>query len=399
MFRGTGKDGHGAAPRNALTGHMDEWEALAVDYLDGQLDPEANAAVELHLRECPACAARLQAQRGALTVLRESPLEDPPVELEDKVLGELLFPAKGAATVSRARGDQSPRWSRVWRKRVRPWIPATVAVAALFLALVSYGLYRSTADDSVQFEGTTSVAVATGGAESDRAAEENAAVPSTTAAGTSYAPLGVTTTTAGATTTAVGAGGDTTVTAAVGPENTEAPPEGYATSETTQDRKKMISNLASAEAPAYFMFETPASNDEQSVEVVAQAVEQITTFTGLEPLDDSFTPAGTTFVAFVPRDDATQLVDLLRSIGASLGLVVGLGTEPPGAAADFVAGLVDRKRDFPELSAYRTPQPAVLQWSFTTSTLVPSDGAPRDGETVTPDEAGTHVLVVIFVGG
>jgi hypothetical protein len=55
------------------------------------------------------------------------------------------------------------------------------------------------------------------------------------------------------------------------------------------------------------------------------------------------------------------------------------------------------KAKLPELSAYRTPQPAVSGWSFTTSTLVPASETPPDTGWATPDEAGTHVLIVIYV--
>ena len=77
-------------------------------------------------------------------------------------------------------------------------------------------------------------------------------------------------------------------------------------------------------------------------------------------------------------------------------------TEPiavPGAAGPpyYGAALRDNKASLPELSASKTPQPAVTKYSFTTSTVV-ADSAELPPDWTGPDEAGTHVLVVIYLG-
>ena len=167
----------------------------------------------------------------------------------------------------------------------------------------------------------------------------------------------------------------------------------------------MIADLRDAGAPVYFYFDATslALTGGDSAAAGTAVAHQITALTGLEPPDQTLELDGPTFAAYVPRDDATALVDLLRSIGTNLQLTVNLAWQPGGKNSDgsadaFANILQQRKSELPELSAYRTPQPAVSSWSFTTSTLVPgADRPPGSIDAVTPDEAGTHVLVVIYV--
>jgi hypothetical protein len=325
--------------------------------------------------------------------LQESPLDDPPLELEDKVIGELLFSSKPARTPGRQWVQEPSRWSSMWRRKIRPWIPATVGVAAVFLALVSYGLLRSNGEDAVQYEATTSVAYSDAAARDDGGDETlGAALTTAAAAETTVAGAGAEMAPTVASPTATTAAPATTTT------ETEATTTIIKAAAVTQDPKTMIANLEDAEAPAYFMFEAAEPGDRDSAEQsAAAAAQQITALTGLEPVDSALSLGGPTFAAFVPREDAKQLVDLLRSIGASLQLVVSLGSEPPETAAGPAARLMERKSGFPELSAHRTPQPAVLGWSFTTSTLAQSTDGTGGAGPLPPDEAGTHVLVVIYL--
>jgi hypothetical protein len=122
---------------------------------------------------------------------------------------------------------------------------------------------------------------------------------------------------------------------------------------------------------------------------------QIEALTELTPLPEDLWLGGPTFAAYLPRDDAGQLVDLVRSIGASVGLVVGLITAPAAATSETRSRIVESKRDLCELIANRTAKPAVANWSFTTSTLLPLTD--RQDDWLPPDEAGTHVLLVIYV--
>ena len=168
------------------------------------------------------------------------------------------------------------------------------------------------------------------------------------------------------------------------------------------DRDDMITNLEGAQAPVYFAFEATTaageSPDDGAVQKAsASVVEQIITFTNLQPLDDTLSLGGPTFAAYVPYDDAEEFVDLLRSIGATAQLGLTLSLEPPETAADIVARLLERKKDFPWLYAKRTPPPAVSDYTFTTSTTARAGTGTGATDQASPDEAGTHVLVLIFL--
>lgn len=372
--------------------HVDDWAELAVDYLDGRLDPKTKVEVDRHLRDCAECAARLQAQRGMMKLLQDACLDDPPADLERRVLDGILSPSRAVKPLVRPPVKEPLTW---WHRGIRPWIPATVAVAALLMAIAGYGLIRSNADLSMK---TGEVAAPSTSADQVAGA--------TTARGEA---LGATTTAAGATTTL--AAGETTTTSF----STEI----YA---ATEDREVMITNLEAAQAPAYFVFQGTSSStpgDDQSSgptttingqtvdteaanavspEQAEAVVSQIVASTGLVPLDSALSFGGPTFAAYVPRDDAAQLVDLLRSIAGSLDLTLSQEMEPPGSAAKFAARLMERKIELPVLAANRAPQPAVSDPVFTNSTLVPASGQKEGGtELVPPDDAGTHVLIVIFV--
>jgi len=388
MSRGDQQKSRRTEPSAGPFGHVDDWEGLAVDFIDGRLDPQTAAAVEAHLNKCPECAGRLRTQQAMISLLRDIPLEAPPYRLEDRVLDKVLAPAESVRRADRDRIQEPSRWSLIWRRKVRPWVPATIGVAAVFLAIVGYGLLRPNADeDLARYEATTTVAYSAAQTATDsRGVQATASAPAAESV-TTAAPM---------TTMAAEATATTTTAGMVG-----APPEETAVvtmaAAGTQDRKAMIANLEEAETPAYFVFDATVSGDgDPAKKATASVVEQIAALTGLEPLEDEFALDGPTFAAFVPRDDAVQLVDLLQAISASVQLPVSLEMRPPDAAAQTAARLLERKDALPELSARRT-QPAVAGWTFTTSTLArAADGA--GGTTPTPpDEAGTHVLVVIYL--
>ena len=415
MFWGKRPNDHTVAPAGAISGHVDDWEDLAVDFVDGTLDAETARSVEQHLAGCPECAARLQRQQSVLTLLHETPLFDAPAEIENQVVDEVLWPREARRariyTVSR---------SAAWR-RAGTWIPATVIVVAVLVGVVGFAVLRSGAGLDEAMNATT-----------------------VAAAGTTYA---ADTTSAGAPTLeSAGAGDASTPTTA--PMIASVPSTGAPTGTTTrtsseedgtsakafgpavQDRGEMITGASSAtDMPAYFLFESvPAAppEDEQPGDTPqttipspitgdgdtlltaeqAQAVaSQITALTGLEPLDDSlafgnpaFAAYLPTFAAYLPRNDTDEFVDLLRSIGSSLGLTVSWTPEPGQAVWDWTPVLLEGKTGLAELSATRTPSPAVSSWTFTTSTLAPpADPAGEPAPVVTPDDEGTHVLVVILL--
>jgi len=397
--------------------HVDDWAEVGVDYLDGQLDQDARAAVESHLAGCPECAARLRKQQSVVRFLQETPLYDPPEDLEYRAIGEIVFPSPGGQPLARPVEAARPSRTPGWYRTLRAWIPATVAVVALLAAVVGYGIARSgsgpeTAANSSRAAGDLTT----------MAASATTAAPEATMAGPA-----ATTTSAGATTSTA---------LAAGPPATDAAP---VTIVATQDRKTMIRAIESAQTPVYVSFRAPIAapaGDDQSTTTsaaggadttatetqttaggatettagapadtmtlptvsrsqAASIVQQITGFTGLLPLDESLWLDGPTYAAFLPREDAEELVDLVRSIGVSLGLVVRVEGGPPATAKNSPESLLERKKSFVVLAAQRALQPATWGYDFTTSTLAAGSG--EQSGTPMPDEAGTHVIVVIWI--
>lgn len=387
MFDGDHKTNRPTEPSKSLSGHVDDWVELAVDFVDGRLDPQTTAAIERHLDECPACAGRLRTQETVAGLLHAFPQEDPPFRLEDQVLDEVFAATRPTYASSHDRTQEPSRWSLVWRRRLRPWIPATIGVAAVFLAIIGYGLLRPGGSDLAREAAIpASYSEARTMTDGEEAAAElpagTPAIPTTAAPMTTTAAAEVTTTTA-----------ETDIPAEP-PENTTAVAMMAA---GTQDRGAMIVNLEEAAAPAYFVFDAAALADEDSaLKSAASVAEQIVALTGLQPLHDPLALDGPTFAAFVPRNDAAQLVDLLRSIGASAQIPVFMDVRPPDAAAEATTRLFAHKGDLPTLSARRI-QPGVAGWTYTTSTMAKSGEGTADTGQVLPDEAGTHVLVVIYI--
>ena len=130
-----------------------------------------------------------------------------------------------------------------------------------------------------------------------------------------------------------------------------------------------------------------------SEEWVEETVEQLKAFTELEPLPASFGLKEPVYAAYLSHDHVSAFVDLLLAIAASIRLEVSMQAE---AGEDWEAAAVisEHKDELPVLLSHLLPQPSVARYSFTTSTIVPPDGS--DDETVTPDEAGTHVLTVLL---
>lgn len=411
MVRAEQPDGKRTPTGRVLAGHVDEWEDLALDYVDGVLDAETKALIDAHLDVCSSCAGRLEVQRSVATTLKRLPLEEAPAHLEDRVLGEIMFPSRPAPTVRAAAAERS-RWSDLWRSRVRPWIPATVAVVALFAALISFGVFRGGIADEAEITTTAAGAVVMsddgrGANEAGSDAPPTTAAPAATMPGPGLASSGgeqsADATTVGTESTYAAAETPTTTTMAT--FGTEPPPP-ERTPTTIQDKKQMVAEIKAADAPLYFVFESrdsKAGPDTTRDHAGAELANQITMLTGLQPVDAGLALGSSTFVAYVPKEDAAAVVELLQSIGASLQLSVGLAWEPIATRVatgetDYPSSLRDRETEFPELDAQRKP-PSVSAWSFTTSTLV-DQSAERTVSSgwVAPDEAGTHVLIVIYLG-
>jgi hypothetical protein len=388
--RGNNPDGHEAAPMRALSGHIDDWEDVAIDYLDDHVDDNTKAAVELHLRECSVCAARLQTQQNVFALLKQTPLADPPSGLEDRVLGELSFTPKPAVrAIARPQAHEPSRWSTIWTRRAMRWVPATVGIAAVLVAVVAYGLVGSHGGNSA------SVTTASASAREQMAADNAGAAA--TSGGAAINPEAAALTTAAATETTTGPT-DTTmaplvgVTGAgdsVGSSSTTVTAKYYP--DATQEAATMVADLQTAAGPVYFVFEGTGLDGPGAAETAASVVDQINLATGLVPLDGTLSLGGPTFAAYLLRVDATQLVDTLWSIAASLKLTVSLGTRPPDAFAEPAALLTD-EAELPALSADSTA--SIKQWRITP---LDADSQPAVTGAGTSDDAGTRVLVVIYV--
>jgi len=172
------------------------------------------------------------------------------------------------------------------------------------------------------------------------------------------------------------------------------------------ERKQMIKGLETTEIPAYVVFLPETSDSAEpgvavSAEQAADVAGQLAQFSGLQPLDRQLWLDGPTYAAYLPRIDCEELVDLVRSIGTSLGLTVMLKFDPPEQAGERVARLLAAKARFPVLEASRAPQPAIWGFNFTTSTLAPETGGPETGgqatTTTLPDEGGKHILLIIYI--
>jgi hypothetical protein len=266
------------------------------------------------------------------------------------------------------------------------------------------------------------------------------AAPATTAAAATLAGAAETMTTAAAATTTTAAG-------AAGPPVTDQAPTTFV---ATQDRKAMIKAIETAQTPAFVSFRAPVTPPTDSgtgtqdsttssagsaatssasatdttagpatettapitsatdavtpeakvfapvtEEAAANVVAQLEGFTGMQPLDPSLWLGGPTYAAFLSRQDAEELVDLVRSIGASVGLVVRLEGGPPAAVKESSGRLLENKSLFPMLRANRALQPATWGYDFTTSSVTRASG--DQAGTATPDEAGTHVIIVIWI--
>jgi Putative zinc-finger len=63
-----------------------EAEGNLCDYLDGALAPAGHAAMELHLSECPRCAALARDARAAMAFMSRADTVEPPPELVGRIL-------------------------------------------------------------------------------------------------------------------------------------------------------------------------------------------------------------------------------------------------------------------------------------------------------------------------
>jgi len=121
-------------------------EAQEIDhgYLDGELDPVHNLALEQHLRECARCARSLQGQQSLRKAMAGGSLYfEAPKELEKRLRSAVRQASKAA----------SPRWSWRWASS---WGGAQVmgpmAAAAVVFLIAMPLLIRTSAEDRLSQE-------------------------------------------------------------------------------------------------------------------------------------------------------------------------------------------------------------------------------------------------------
>src|SRR5918997_6547271 len=119
----------------------DRFGGLLGPYVLGELTPEEERELELHLEECSSCWDELRVVWGIHNVLREAAASEPPPELR-------------ASTLARAKGESSAR-SRV---RWTVWVP--MAAALLVAAVLGFGLLRSMVDGPSEGVPLTATALA-----------------------------------------------------------------------------------------------------------------------------------------------------------------------------------------------------------------------------------------------
>jgi hypothetical protein len=381
MVRGRKIKDHGVLSGSVVSGHLDDWPELAVDYVDGSLDPSTKTAIQTHLQGCAQCAGRLALQQAALATFRQTPLAAAPAELESRVL-EQLSSASAKARAARV----AARQPSVRRRRVLspagPWLPALTGAAAVVGLVIA--LVVSHSPLGPDGTATTLAAEFSSGAGSAQTLRDAAADLTSTTAAVSLSSGD----TSAQSTEAAAVLGAANVAATAAPQ----PTGGYLV-----DQAGMVTALSQATAPAYFFFDT---SDGASV-TAAQAdtiASRVSSATGLQLMDQQLSSGVRAFVAYVPREDSTAVVNLLRSISDSLRLTVCLSLQPGAEVTSWAQAMLQDKYSLAELSASPSSPPAKSGWSYTTSTSPPTTvGTGKTPKSTLPDEAGTHVLVVIFM--
>jgi len=118
-----------------------EVEYLAPLYWSGELEAQAMAEVEQHLKECPACAREMATQEQCDEMLQETLLSEP---VHDEELRRQV----------RAEIQQAPRWSPS-----RVWLAVGTAAATVLLFVGIRSVYLAGTSDSVSTAGQVSASI------------------------------------------------------------------------------------------------------------------------------------------------------------------------------------------------------------------------------------------------
>lgn len=122
----------------------DEVERLAGAYIDGELALETALALEAHVEQCAACAARLVRVRAVSLTLQQAPYFKAPAALVARVGSSLSEPTNWPG----AQPERAPGRTR-WR---RPWMLSLASVAAVILVVAGVLRQRGATADAATAE-------------------------------------------------------------------------------------------------------------------------------------------------------------------------------------------------------------------------------------------------------
>lgn len=301
-----------------VLGHVQGWEGLALDYLEGRLGARERAYVDRHLASCPACRQQLDEQRWIAALASSVPQAAPPDYLEATVL-QALAPAETATdadgsltsdqTLARRRSSPS---SPSWASRLRALFqPRNLAIAGAVVAVVVVGTItlrtqHTALQDVAQVRAVS--ATTTLGATVDTSSEQgddgSAAGVSATSTPT-LPPASATTTSTGVVTSTTGEPPLTSAGVTSTEPGTTSTVEGD--SPTTTPRS-LVATVPGAPQPLWVAF----SFDDASLEATVTEFQAVT---GLSPLPSDHWMGGPTFAAVALLADVTPLLDHLHARG------------------------------------------------------------------------------------
>ncbi len=328
------RDRHIATPLPGPDVHVHDWGALALDYVDGTLGPEASSAVEQHLASCEECRSVLAQQSAAAQALTAASLAPPPAELHAAVFAALDL------SLAAARPARRNWWTRLEPRLLRPRVLLPAAAAILLLAVTLNGLplARWAADES---------ATTTFPAEMTVDAGQAAGATATTAAGNAMGFLSSTATTSYAAPSAP------STTVSLGTTR-------GTTSSVTQTASDAWEPSASLLTPYLVEARAPADGHPAALLVSSSL--------GVSPVTSSLWLGGPTFAVLVPRIELSALFARLERTGLTLN-AFAQGSARPGSPAALLA---HAWRSYPVLVALNVGDP--LGPVFIPQTLGPTPG-------------------------
>ncbi len=127
--------------------HIDGRREAVLDYLDGTLTDEHSREFARHLSGCARCREAIAEQRKAMALLAAVQSAEPPLELEQQVLGRLEHRMLGQIELPARVRDTGRRRISVL-SRLPAWLrPSTLLPAAALLIFVGVGLVWFTQSD------------------------------------------------------------------------------------------------------------------------------------------------------------------------------------------------------------------------------------------------------------